>query len=128
MVRSMDLLVAVDAASVDDEPRPGSWIVWIRRVSGLDVTLLAEAGNPNFQESRIGRAVRFVTVRTALDDGRMLPQERSPFLGMTRVAVLIDGVLTEHRLRRGSVRIVAIAATHLALAQRHVRTALELGA
>lgn len=123
----MDLLVTVDAAPVNDLLCSGPRIVWICRMSGLDVTLLTEAGNSDLQEPRIGGAVRLMTVRTALDDGRMLPQKRSPFLGMARVAVLINRILTEHGLCRGPVRIVAVAATDLSLAQRHVRAALKLG-
>lgn len=123
----MDLLVAVGTTSVDDKPRSGCRIVWIGRVSGLDVTLLTEARNPDLQEPCIGGAVRLMAVRTALNDGRMLPQKRSPFLGMTRVAVLIDGVFAKHSLCRSPVRVVAVAATDLSLAQRHVGAALELG-
>lgn len=124
----MDFLVTVDAASIDNKPRPGCRIVWICRMSRLDMTLLAEAGNPHLQESRIRGAVRFVTVRTALDDWRMLPQERSPFLGMTRIAVLVDRIFPKHRLCGASMRIVTVAATDLTLAQRHMRAALELSA
>src|SRR5574337_535542 len=113
----MDPLVAVDTAPIDDEPRPCSWIVWVRRMPGRDVALLTEAGDPDLQEPRIGGAVRLVAVRTALDDGRMLPKKWPPFLGMALVAVLIDGILAEHRLRGGPMRIMTVAATDLPLAQ-----------
>src|SRR5574337_74622 len=123
----MDLLVAVDTAPVDDESRSGLWIVWSRRVPGLDVALLTEAGNPDLQEPLIGRAVRFVAVRTALRHGRMFPKKWSALLGMALETVIIDRIFTEHRLRDGPMRVVAIGATDLPLAQRHVRAALELG-
>ena len=82
--------MAVDAASIDNKPASSPRIVWARWVSGLDVALLAEAGNPDLQESRIGGAVRFVTVRTALNDRRMLPEKRPPLLGMALEAVVIN--------------------------------------
>ena len=124
----MDLLVAVDAASVDDKPASGPRIVWARWVSGLDVALLTEARNPDLQEPRIGGAVRLVAVRTALRDRRMFPEKRPPLLGMALEAVVIDRILPKHRLGGGPMRVVAVGATHLSLAQRHVGAALELGA
>lgn len=123
----MDLLVAVDTTSVDHESRSGLWIVWIRRMPGLDVALLAEAGDPDLEEPLIGGTVRLVAVRTALNDRRMLPEKRPPFLGMAFVAVLVNGILAKQRLRRGPMWVVAVAATHLSLAKRHVGAALELG-
>src|SRR5574337_327116 len=116
----MDPLVAVDTTPIDDESRPGSWIVWIRRMPGRDVALLTEAGDPDLQEPRIGGAVRLVAVRTALDDGRMLPKKRSTLLSMTLEAVVIDRIFPKHRLRGGPMRIMTVAATDLPLAQRHV--------
>ena len=111
----MDLLVAVDAAPVDDESRSGFWIVWSRRVPSLDVALLTEAGNPDFQEPLIGGAVRLVAVRTALRNGRMFPEERPALLRMTLETVVIDGVFTKHPLRDGPMRVGAIGATDLPL-------------
>src|SRR5574337_198707 len=111
----MDLLVAVDTAPVDDESRSGLWIVWSRRVPGLDVALLTEAGNPDLEEPLIGRAVRLVAVRTALNDGRMLPEKRPSFLGVAFITVLVNGILTKQHLRRGPMWVVAVAATHFSL-------------
>src|SRR5574337_347199 len=120
----MDLLVAVNAASVDDEPRSGPGIVWIRRMPRLYMTLLAEAGNPDLQEPLIGGAVRLVAVRTALRNRRMFPKKWSALLGMALEAVVIDRIFPEHRLRGGPMRVMAVAATDLSLAQRHVRAPL----
>ena len=86
----MDLLVTVDAAPVDDKPASGPRIVWARWVSGLDVALLTEAGNPDLQKPRIGGTVRLVAIRTALRDRRMLPEKRPPLLGMALETVVID--------------------------------------
>lgn len=123
----MDLLVAVVAAPVGDLPCSGRRIVWARWVSGLNMTLLTEPGNPDLQESRICGAVRLVAVRTALCDWRMFPEERPPLLRMALVTVVIDRIFPEHRLGGGPMRVVAVATTDLPLAQRHMRTALELG-
>lgn len=112
----MDLLVAVDATPVDDLLCSGARIIWARRVPGLNVTLLTEAGLPDLQESRIGGAVRLVAVRAALHNGRMFPEKRPPLLSMALVTVLIDRVFPEHPLRDGPMRVVAIGATDLPLA------------
>lgn len=112
----MDLLVTVDAAPVDDLLCSGSWIIWTRRVPGLNVTLLTEAGTLDLQEPLIGGAVRLMAVRTALRDGRMFPEKRPPLLSMTLEAVVIDRIFPEHPLRDGPMRVVAIGATDLPLA------------
>ena len=108
--------MAVDAAPVDDLLCSGPRIIWARRVPGLDVALLTEAGNPDLQEPLIGGAVRLVAVCAALHNGRMFPEERPALLGVALVTVVIDRVFTEHPLRDGPMRVVAIGATDLPLA------------
>ena len=122
----MDLLVTVGAGSIGDLLGIDVWIVGTRGVPGLDVALLAESRNPLPQQSRVGGAVRVMAVGAAFDDRRMLPEIRSPLLGMARVTVLVDRIFAQHRRRDAAMRVVAVAARHLVLAEWHVRAAHEL--
>ena len=72
-------------------------------------------------------AVGVVAVQAVLTDRRVLPEERAALLGVAGVAVLVDRGLQQHLVVRRAVRVVAARALHLALAQRHVAGADELG-
>src|SRR5262249_43938280 len=100
--------------------RPGVGPVGVRRMTRLDVALLAEPGLRDPQHLLVVGAVRIVTVRAALLDRRMRPEERSALLRVAGVARVVERVLLEEGWRYRPVRVVAGGGCHLALAERHV--------
>src|SRR5262245_8434948 len=58
----------------------------------------------------------------------MLEQERPALFGVALVASVVDRVLPQQRFGGAAVRIVAVRAGDLSLADRHVRRAEDLGA
>ena len=72
------------------------------------------------------RAVGVVATQTVVTRWRMLPEERSAFVGVAGVASFVDGIGLEQGLRSGAVRIVAIRAAHLTLGNRHVGPLREI--
>src|SRR5262249_342511 len=125
-VRPVMLRVAVLTLAIDGVDR--FRIARIARMPRqVGVTLLAQARPRYLQQEVILAAVRIGAIQTVLADWRMVPQERAALLRMAFVAVVVDSGLFEQRLPVTAVRIVAVAACHLAFAQRHVRRAPDLG-
>src|SRR4029453_16743596 len=87
-------------------------------VAGIGVALLAEERHRRALQLEVIRAVRRVAVQAALAHRRMLPKERPALLGVAGVALLVDRRGGDQLGRRRPVRIVAVGAADLALANR----------
>ena len=59
----------------------------------MNMALLAHQMSASRQKLDIVRTMRRVTVHAILADGRMLPEKRTSFFGMTRVTHIIDGMI-----------------------------------
>ena len=123
--RPVDRRVAVQAALVEGVPRLGG--VGRAGVARGLVALLAQQRRLHLQHLLVDRAVGVVAVEAVLAHRRVLPQERAALLGVAGVAVLVDRGLQQHPLVGRAVRVVAARALQLALAQRHVARAHQLG-
>src|SRR5512146_1188317 len=106
MVRPMDALVAVDAASVVHPRARHDRRGGIRSIvmAVIRVALLTEAGRLHLEEALKVRAMGLVTVQAALQDGRMLPEKRPPLGGVAARAILVDGRRRDEFLGRRPVR------------------------
>ena len=114
--------VAIGAAAV--EILDGAKRLRLGRMAAAVVTAVTHTGHACLQQLRIARSVRFVAVRTILHYRWMFPKERPAPFRVAAQAILIRGCLNELFRIRGTVRIVAARAGHLAFAVRHVRRAL----
>ena len=65
-----------------------------------------------------------MAVRAVLHRRRMFPEERPSLIRMTRVAILVDRGFDQHGWIRGSMRVMAVAASDLPFSERHVGGAL----
>lgn len=92
------------------------------------VALLAQPGRPRLQQLRVGRPMGLMAIQAVLHNRRMLPQERTPSLGMALVAVFVGGGLDELLGIGAAVRVVAVRASDLPLPKGHVRGAHQLRA
>ncbi len=125
MVRAVNLTMTVGAAPVKEENR-----ISVPRCAGvppMDMALGADPGIRNFKKPVVVRSVRIMAVSAVLNDRRMLPEEGSPSLRMTRVAVFVDACLLELGRVRCAVRVMAVGTGKLPFPERHVRRALEGG-
>src|SRR3990172_8914920 len=87
---------------------------------------LADVRGLELKERLIIRPVRVVAVRAVLPYGRVLPEERSPLLGVALVTGLVyRGCLQEAR-PGPAVRVVTAGTVHQPLPERHVRRPLQL--
>jgi len=77
---------------------------------------------------RVAGAVRFVAVRAVLHHRRVLPDEGATAFGVATETVFVRRALDKLLGIGSAVGIVATRAGNLALAVRHVRRALQLGA
>src|SRR5581483_4625490 len=139
-VRTVDLAVAIEAGAAGNlVARRGARLqgelvacrTWSDRVLArvlAVVALLAEPGRARRQERRQVGAVRRVAVRAALDGRLVLPQIRAALVRVAGPAGLVDGVLLHHARAGRAVRVVAIGARHLALADRVVGDLQRVGA
>lgn len=98
-----------------------------RRMAGGAVTLLAQPRVSQFKQRSGGRTMRGVTKRAVVADRRMLPEEGAAFLGVTGEAGVVDRFLQQQFRAVAAVRIVAVAAKHLALAHRMRRRQMQFG-
>ena len=89
-------------------------------VLGFNVALLAEARPFHLEQLVMLGTVRFVTVQAVFPDRRVLPKERSSFLGMAGVTVFIRSVLNQKFRTCASMGVVAIRTFHFSFPQRHV--------
>src|SRR5689334_1060179 len=126
MVRTVDLNVAIGAATIKILDR--SQRLWLRRVAARYVAGIAHARHAHLQQLRIIASMGLVAVGAVLHHRRVLPQERTTALRMAAQAVLVHCSLDQLARIRRAMRIVAAGARYLALAIRHVRRTLQLGA
>ena len=132
MVGPVDLGVAVEACLEQQllgsarrrNPRAA---IESARMEGLRVALLAEPWRTGLEQSGLHRTMRIVAVAAVFADRRVLPQERSAFVGVAGIAGLVDGVLDQQLGPARSMRIVAIRADHLCLHNRMMRGHVRLG-
>ena len=118
MVRAVDHGVAVATTLVEDEPAGR----WAQKVGAMieAVALRAQLGPLDLQQELVGGAMRFMAVQAVFAHRRVFPQERAALLGMARVAVVVDRILLQQRVRGAAMRVVAIRAGQLAFAHRHM--------
>ena len=134
MIAAMDLRVA-SLAGAADQPlirrQPAGQIRNSSQsvlVGAVGVALLTKERTRRHQQRFLVGAVSFMAVETVFAHGRMFPDERAAFFGVTGIADVIDGVGIEHWAGRRAVRVVAALARHLSFGQGHVRTFAEFGA
>ena len=115
-VGSMDLGMTVVTGTPHDRV--------IVRTTGQSMTkpvaLLAQPRTRDLQRELVDRAMGLMAVQAVHTNRLVLEQERSALLGMTLVAIVIDGRFAQQARIRGAVRLMAIGAGDLALTQRHV--------
>ncbi len=70
-------------------------------------------------------AVRKMTIQAAFANRSMTKNKRTALFSMTLKANLIDRVRFKEGIRGTAMRIMAVAASHLALEERHMRTLAE---
>ena len=92
------------------------------------VALSAQPRPRQLQRVFIRRAMGIVAVQTVLAHRRVLEQERSAFLRMALVAIVVDRVLAQQRFGEAAMRVMTVRAGDLAFAQRHVRRTEHLRA
>ncbi len=92
------------------------------------VALVTQPRPRHPQQVRVIRAMRPVAVQAVLTHRRVFPQPRAALLGMTRVAIFIDGSLAKQLFGRAAVRVMAVRASDLVFANWHVRRVLHLRA
>ena len=96
-------------------------------VSGIRVAVLAQEGRSLDQQIRLVRAVRRMAVQAAFADRKVLPQQRAALLRVAVVASLVDRNFLQQLRSRRAVRVVAVGANHLRLANRMVRELVAVG-
>src|SRR6266568_5348549 len=122
--------MAVDSAATDDTVAAVSdlrGVIHRRRMPRGDVAALTEHRQLGDKQAIVVRPVRVVAGRAVLAYRRVLPQERSAFLGMAARAGFVHARARPEQpdiLR--SVYVVARHADHLAFAHRHVTGAIQL--
>ena len=108
----MNLRMAIQATFNEQPVRHPQWRHARAAVNGawmecLHVALLAKPGGPDFQQPRLGGTMGRMAVDTAVADGGVLPQERSPLFRMALVAGLVHRRLDQEQ---GSERAVGVMA------------------
>lgn len=118
----MDRGVAIQApAVVNLRGTQVGLIVKLPRMTGLGMASLAEVGDACLQESLVIRPVRIVAVHTVFSNGYVIPQNRTPLLGVALITYFIDRIPGDQTIRECPMRIVTIRAVHFALPHRVMR-------
>jgi hypothetical protein len=127
-VAAVDVPVTVDAGVAGRHIYPGLYISWNSRrrdpkIGGVEgnVALPAQPDWRRFQQGGIVAAVGLMTIEAIFHDGRMLPNEWTPILGVTIEAKFFIGKSLYELGRSSPVRVVATRAVHFPLAQGMVR-------
>ncbi len=134
----MHIVVAIDATT-GDQPRAwnGCRRDWteslISAVNGAGmlccvVTVLAHIRCFFGQQAVVIGTVRVMACETVFLDGRVLPHEGSAFFGVAAGAEITYRFSGDHRLRKCTMRIMAIRARDLAFDDRVVRWLQQLRA
>src|SRR5438128_1610660 len=92
------------------------------------VALVAQEGRPRLQQIFRGGAVGVMAVRTVFGDRLVGMHERSTLLHVTGIASLVHAIALHELRSNGAVRIVAIAAAHLAFGYWVMRGLADLRA
>ena len=123
VVAAVHIGVAIGAGPADRAVARGNIRVRIDRagVTRVVVALLAQERGPRREQLVVHGTVRVVTLGTIVLHGFVFEQERAALLGVTLVAGLVGRGLDQHVVALGAVRIVAIGAGDLALADRVTR-------
>ena len=133
MIAAMNRGVAIHTATVGHpvaftrathQPRAVVERSWM---PGVHMTTLAKVGHLGDLELAVVRSMGFMAAVAVLAYRGVLPQVRTAFLGMARVALVVDRGLPQHLVGRRAVRVVAIRAGDLALADRMMRGLPGLG-
>src|ERR1019366_8718913 len=90
------------------------------------VAFVAQPRTRHFQQIFVVRAVRLVAVQAVLTHRRVFPQHRTALFSMTLVAILVHRSLADQLVRNAAMWVMAIRASQLALANRHVGRVLHL--
>jgi energy-converting hydrogenase Eha subunit C len=98
-----------------------------RRMARSLMAGLAQKRRAQFQQCRLRRTVRIVTIGAILGHRLVLPQERTAILGMTAGTGLRGGVLDQLCRSAGAVRGMAGRACHFPFQQRMMRGLREIG-
>ncbi len=89
------------------------------------VALLAQKRSGRCQQHFVVGAVRQMAVQAAFANRRVTEDKGTALFSMTLKANLIDRVRFKEGIRGTAMRIMAVAASHLALEERHMRTLAE---
>lgn len=90
------------------------------------MTLLADPWRSRLQQIRTDRSVRIVANRTIFLHRLVRANKRPALLHMTLVTGVIDIVANQLLRKDRAMHVVAVGASHLALAQRMVRRTIDL--
>lgn len=124
MIAPVNRAVTVRAGAVENKPRSG--IMRLSRMPCFHVALLAELRFGGDEQRLVIGAVGFMAIGAILHRRRMLPEKRSPLLGMAGITELVHRVGLEQRVGDASMGVVAARAGHLSFPQRHMGGAHQL--
>ena len=82
------------------------------------MALLTQKRGPPGQRGRVVTAVHVVTQGAVISDRSVFPQERATFFCVTGITSVIDVVFCQQEVAVAVVHVVAVAAAHIAKAQR----------
>src|SRR5690242_4168376 len=91
------------------------------------VAVLAQVRRALDEQARLRRAMRRMAVQAVLANRLMFPQYRATLLGVTVVAGLVDREFFQQLRTWRAVRVVAVGADDLALANRVMRELEAVG-
>lgn len=134
MVRAVYLHMAIQAILRKQKlrrhaPREAICIQRDTRMARLRVALLAKLRTPPRKRARVYRPMRFMTIRTILENRGMLPEKRPAQLGMALIAGGIERGFDQRELAVDAVmRIMTIAAGHFAGTKRMAIRLVRIGA
>lgn len=127
MARAMDPAVAIQTRLAQQIPlrrrrAARQVIAFVQRTGMLrrHMTRLAKIRHLLLQHRHLIGPVRIVAVATVFPHRRMFPNHRAALFLVAVVTSFVDGRRLELARSRAAMRIVAIGATHLAFAQRHM--------
>ena len=101
-------------------------IVQSARMSCVEMTILAKPWPILNKKFFVIRTMRRMTIQTIFADRRMLPEERSSFFRMARIALFIYRIRDDQLWSDRAMRVVTIAAGHQTFTDRVMRSALNL--
>ena len=106
----MNLAVAVGTGAI--KGKSGQGIMRPGRMAGLHMASLTEPGFGHNEQLLMIGAMGFMAVGAVFHHRGMLPQERTPFLGMAGITQIVDGVGFQEFIADRAMGVVAIGAGH----------------